>query len=115
MSPCIVLAAVPRLQEQEHFRWEHGYCHSRGGRSPRGAWREGFVLSGSTNTCVQPAEGCALCVPRDLCMDLTVGCDVAESLWVLIKGQGSKVGVYYKPLSQEDDTVGMECCFCTGY
>ena len=82
---------------------EEGDCHSRGGRSPRGAWREGFVLSASTNTCIQPAEGCALGVPRELCLELTVGCEVVESLWALIKGQGSKVVAYYMPPSQDDD------------
>ena len=78
-------------------------CHSGDGRSPRGAWREGFVLSASTNTCIQPAEGCALGVPRELCTELTVGCEVVESLWALIKGQGSKVVAYYMPPSQDND------------
>jgi len=78
-------------------------CHSGDGRSPRGAWREGFVLSASTSTCIQPAEGCALGVPRELCMELTVGCEVVESLWALIKGQGSKVVAYYMPPSQDND------------
>ena len=78
-------------------------CHSGDGRSPRGAWREGFVLSASSNTCIQPAEGCALGVPRELCMELTVGCEVVESLWAPIKGQGSKVIAYYMPPSQDND------------
>ena len=36
-------------------------------------------------------------------MELTVGCEVVESLWALIKGQGSKVVAYYMPPSQDDD------------
>ena len=41
-------------------------------------------------------------------MELTVSNDMVKSLWVWIKGQGTKVditvGVYYKPLSLDDDT-----------
>lgn len=36
-------------------------------------------------------------------MELTVGCEVVESLWAPIKGQGSKVVAYYMPPSQDDD------------
>ena len=51
----------------------------------------GLCPIGSTNTCIHPAEGCALCVPLELCMELTVGSDMAEKLWAWIKGQGSNV------------------------
>ena len=36
-------------------------------------------------------------------MELTVGCEVVESLWAPIKGQGSKVVAYYMPPSQDND------------
>ena len=83
---------------------EEADCHSWGGHFPRRAWWEVFVPSGSTNTCIHPAEGCALCVPLDFCMELTVDSDMAEKLWAWTNGQGSIVGVDYKPPSQENDT-----------
>ncbi len=36
-------------------------------------------------------------------MELTVGCEVVESLWAPIKEQGSKVVACYMPPSQDND------------
>lgn len=50
--------------------------------------------------------GVALFVTEGIeCMELIVGNGTVESLWVRIKGQTSKVRVYYRPPGQDDATL----------